>query len=76
MSGCSKSLARVTAASSFRVRFSARTSCAQKVVKVLMVEVTWDASSLVGTRMSAETVFAGLVEVALRRRMEWMIGKR
>jgi hypothetical protein len=31
---------------------------------------------LVGTRMSAETVFAGLVEVALRRRMEWMIGKR
>jgi hypothetical protein len=45
-------------------------------VKVLMVEVTWDASSFVGTRISAETAFAGLVVDAFRRRMEWMIGKR
>jgi hypothetical protein len=66
----------VTAVSSFLVRFSARTSWAQKVVNVLMVEVTWEASSFVGTRMRAETAFAGLVEEALRRRMEWMIGKR
>lgn len=66
----------MTAVSSFLVRFSARTSCAQNVVKILMVEVTWDASSFVGTRMRAETAFAGLAEEALRRRMEWMIGKR
>ena len=66
----------MTAVSSFRVRFSARTSCAQKVVKVLMVDVTWDASSFVGTRISAETAFVGLVVDAFRRRMEWIIGKR
>lgn len=51
-------------------------SCAQKVVKVLIVEVTCEASSLVGTRISAETALGGLVEVALRRRIEWMIGSK
>jgi hypothetical protein len=45
-------------------------------VKVLIVEVTWDASSFVGTKISAEMAFAGLVEDAFRRRMEWMMGKR
>ena len=50
ISGCSPRRERVTALSSLQVMFSTRRML-EDVMRDLIVDVTWFASSLVGTRM-------------------------